>query len=90
MPRRRDRMAGTDGKHHLFGIEVLKDKSHHPVSPRQTSHDKIEVAEAQLFQQHRVFTSDDLDAAPSLFLQKKIHGPRHDVAGNRRQRTDPY
>ncbi|MNW06316.1 hypothetical protein D3C71_2027000 [compost metagenome] len=75
-------MAGTDGKHHPFGIEVLEDKSRHPVSPRQSADDKIEVAEAQLFQQHRVFAGDDLDAAPGLFLQKKIHGPRHDVAGN--------
>ncbi len=68
-------MAGAHGKDHLLGIEMFEGKAGHLLRRRKTSDDKIEIADAQLLQQHRILAGDDLDAAPGLLLEETAPWP---------------
>ena len=81
-------MAGADDEDHLLRIEVLEEEAGHLLGRGQPADDQVELAKAQLVEQHRVLASDDLDAAGRVLLQKQPHGDRHDPRRDRRQRAD--
>ncbi len=47
------RMTGAYAEYHLFRIEMLEGKTRHFFRRRKSPHNKIVIADAQLFQQHR-------------------------------------
>ncbi|CUX48409.1 hypothetical protein AGR4C_Lc120099 [Agrobacterium tumefaciens str. Kerr 14] len=83
-------MAGAHHEADLFRIEMLKGKARHFLRRGQTADNKIEIADPQLFQQHGVFTRDDLHRAAGFLRQKPGHRLRHDSHRNRRQSADPH
>jgi hypothetical protein len=82
-------MTGAYAEHHLFRIEMLEGKTRHFFRRSKPPHDKIEIADALLFQQHRVLASDDLDRRAGALGEEEFHRPRHDLGRDSRQSADP-
>jgi len=70
---------------HLFRIEMLEGKTRHFFRRRKPPHDKIEIADAQLFQQHRVLAIDDLDRRAGALGEEEFHRPRHEAERHTRR-----
>jgi hypothetical protein len=82
------RMTGAYAEHQLFRIEMLEGKTRHFFRRSKPPHDKIEIADALLFQQHRVLASDDLDRRAGALGEEEFHRPRHDLGRDSRQSAD--
>ena len=67
---------------------MLEEEAGHLVGCRQASHHHIELAQAKLLEQHRIFAGDDLDRTAGVLLQKQAHGARHDMRRDGGQRAD--
>ncbi|CUX59566.1 hypothetical protein AGR3A_Lc160079 [Agrobacterium tomkonis CFBP 6623] len=83
-------MADAHHEAHLLRIEMLEGKARHFLRRGQPTDNEVEIADAQLLQQHGVFAGHDLHRAAGLFRQKPGHRLRHDPHRNRGQSPHPH